>query len=225
MPTTEPNTQQTAQQSAQPDIGRSIDWNAELIEQLDWHWKYLLRSRLVGLTDEEYRWEPVAGCWNVRPRGQSTAALALGAGDFTLDYDRSEPDPPPVTTIAWRLAHILVGVLSQRTAGHFGGPPVDYESFTYAGTADEALKQLDAAYEAWVDGVRGLGADGLKRPCGPAEGPYAEYPMATLVLHINREVIHHGAEIALLRDLYRHRPFTDSRATARAVATLGPSQR
>ena len=28
--------------------------------------------------------------------------------------------------------------------------------------------------------------------------------MAALVLHVNREVIHHGAEIALLRDLYRH---------------------
>jgi len=27
--------------------------------------------------------------------------------------------------------------------------------------------------------------------------------MSTLVLHINREVMHHGAEIALLRDLYR----------------------
>ena len=26
--------------------------------------------------------------------------------------------------------------------------------------------------------------------------------MATLVLHINREMLHHGAEIALLRDLY-----------------------
>jgi hypothetical protein len=24
------------------------------------------------------------------------------------------------------------------------------------------------------------------------------------VLHVNREVIHHGAEIALLRDLYQH---------------------
>jgi hypothetical protein len=27
-------------------------------------------------------------------------------------------------------------------------------------------------------------------------------------LHINREVIHHGAEIALLRDLYIHRTDT-----------------
>ena len=50
----------------------------------------------------------------------------------------------------------------------------------------------------------GLDDAGLAEPCGPAEGPYAEESMATLVLHINREVIHHGAEIALLRDLYVH---------------------
>jgi hypothetical protein len=29
-------------------------------------------------------------------------------------------------------------------------------------------------------------------------------PMATLVLHINREMIHHLAEVSLLRDLYLH---------------------
>jgi hypothetical protein len=27
--------------------------------------------------------------------------------------------------------------------------------------------------------------------------------MAELIVHINREVMHHGAEICLLRDLYR----------------------
>ncbi len=52
--------------------------------------------------------------------------------------------------------------------------------------------------------MRGLSEDDLWRPCGPAEGPYADYPMAALVLHINREVIHHGAEIACIRDLYVH---------------------
>lgn len=49
---------------------------------------------------------------------------------------------------------------------------------------------------------RGDGEHGLARPCGPAEGPYAEHPLSALVLHINREAIHHLAEIALLRDLY-----------------------
>ena len=38
--------------------------------------------------------------------------------------------------------------------------------------------------------------------------------MAALILHIHRELIHHGAEIALLRDLYAWRP-ADLTATQR----------
>lgn len=37
------------------------------------------------------------------------------------------------------------------------------------------------------------------------EGCDMAMPMATLVLHINREVFHHLAEVALLRDLWAHR--------------------
>ena len=182
-----------------------IDWTTQLAEQLDWHWRAQLRPRLAGLTDEEYRWEPVAGAWNVRPRGTATAPMAAGSGDFTIDFAYPEPDPAPVTTIAWRIGHIVVGVLGARVASHFGGPPVDYQTHDYPGDAATALAQLDGAYAAWIAGVRALGDDGLRRPCGAAEGPFAAEPLATLVLHINREVIHHGAEIALLRDLYRWR--------------------
>jgi hypothetical protein len=42
--------------------------------------------------------------------------------------------------------------------------------------------------------------------------------MAELVLHIKREILHHGAEIALLRDLYLWR-FDGEQATG----TLGPA--
>ncbi len=45
-----------------------VDWNFQLAEQLDWHWREQLRPRLDGMTDAEYRWEPVAGAWNVRLR-------------------------------------------------------------------------------------------------------------------------------------------------------------
>ncbi len=183
----------------------SLDWNRELVDQLDWHWQHQLRPRLVGLTDAEYFWEPVAGCWSIRPRGQSSAPLSVGAGAFTLDYGYPAPDPPPVTTIAWRLAHIIAGVLGARTASHFGGPPATWDTFECAGSADMSLEQLDQAYARWIAGVRSLGLRGLERLCGAAEGPYASYPLASLVLHINREVLHHGAEIALLRDLYLHR--------------------
>ena len=179
-----------------------IDWTGQLLDQLTWHWQQQLRPRLSGLTDDEYLWEPAQPAWNVRPR---TAEGLPGTGPFTVDFAFPEPDPPPVTTIAWRLAHIVVGVLDMRSASHFGGPPADYQSFPYAGTADGALAQLDDAYARWTAGVRGMSAADLAAPCGPAEGPYAEYPMAALVLHIHREVIHHGAEVALLRDLYRAR--------------------
>lgn len=181
-----------------------LDWVTLLAEQADSHWRTALRPRFAGLTDDEYFWEPVPG-WSVRPRGTSTAPISGGSGDWTIDYAVPEPDPPPVTTIAWRLGHVIVGVLGMRVASHFGGPPVDYFTHDYAATADDALRQLDDVYAAWIAGVRGLDPSGLARPCGPAEGHYAERPMAELVLHINRELIHHGAEIALLRDVYRQR--------------------
>jgi hypothetical protein len=181
-----------------------LDWNTELADQLDWHWANQLRPRLDGMSDDEYFWEPVPGCWSVRLRARSVAPQLAGSGEFVFEHGWPPPEPVPVTTIAWRLAH-LITVLGVRTAAHFGGPPTSMQTLAYSGTAAGALAQLDGAYRGWHDGVRELGQDGLAQPCGPAEGPYAAAPLATLVLHINREVIHHGAEIALLRDLYAQR--------------------
>lgn len=109
-----------------------------------------------------------------------------------------------MTTIAWRLGHLIVGILALRNAEHFGHEPADYVSWPYAATADGALAQLDEQYARWIAGVRGLDAAALGRRCGEAS-PYGDESMLTLVLHINRELIHHGAEVALLRDLYAHR--------------------
>ena len=163
----------------------------DLVEQLDFHWQGALRPRLDGLDDDEYFWQPVPDCWTVHPDGG-------------VDFAYPPPKPEPFTTIAWRMAHVIVGVLAVRTHSHFGGPPADYASWKYATDAGTAIQQLDDAYAGWIDGVRTLDEADLAKPCGPAEGPYADESMTTLVLHINREVIHHGAEIALLRDLYTH---------------------
>lgn len=184
---------------------RPVVLNEMLVDQLDWHWRQQLRPRLEGLSDEEYLWAPVPGAWNVHPRGEGLTAMQGGSGDFTVDFAHPGPNPAPVTTIAWRLSHLIVGVLGVRVHAHFDGPQVDYLGFDYAGTADRALAQLDEAYTAWVVGVRAWGEDGLAFECGPAEGPWAGHTRADLVAHINREVIHHGAEIALLRDLWAHR--------------------
>ncbi|MGK5558272.1 DinB family protein [Actinomadura kijaniata] len=179
-------------------------WNALLRDQLARHWTGQLRARLDGLTDEEYFWEPAPGCWSVRPRGTGTAPVRAGSGAMTIDFAAPPPDPPPLTTIAWRLGHVIVGVLAMRNAAHFGREPTDYQAFEYAATAAGALAQLDGEYATWLAGVGSLGEDGLARPCGEAEGPYADLPLAALVLHINRELIHHLAEVCLLRDLHLH---------------------
>lgn len=170
-----------------------MEWNRILREQLSFHWEHQLRPRLDGLTDEEYLWEPAPDSWSLR-RGPD--------GRLAPDWEWPPPDPAPVTTIAWRLLHISLGVLAMRSASHFGRAPVDFATWEYADGATQALAQLDREYATWLAGVAALGEDGLSRPCGPAEGPYAESAMAELVLHIHREVIHHGAEVSLLRDLH-----------------------
>ncbi|OBF26872.1 serine/arginine repetitive matrix protein 1 [Mycobacterium sp. ACS4331] len=168
-----------------------MDVTKSLVDQLEYHWAQQLRPRLDGLTDDEYLWAPVPGAWTVHPDG-------------SIDFTHPAPQPAPFTTIAWRLGHVIVGVLAVRAHHHFGGPPADYATWPWATDAGTALSQLDAAHSDWIAGVRALDDEALGRPIGPAEGPWADYPMLDLVLHINREVIHHGAEIALLRDLYTH---------------------
>lgn len=87
-----------------------------IADQLDRHWHKNLRPRLHGLVDEEYFWEPVRGCWSIRPRGTSAAPVSAGSGKWTMDSASPDPMPAPVTTIAWRLAHIIVSCLG-------AGPP------------------------------------------------------------------------------------------------------
>jgi hypothetical protein len=192
--------------NAMLESATSLDWNQQLAEQLQWHWDEHARPRLDGLGDAEYHWEPVAGSWDVRLRTESGQAFQPGSGDWTCDFALPEPDPAPVTTIAWRIAHLAVGVFGARAQSHFDAQfewgAADYNAWEFAGTAAEGLRQLDVTYAAWMDGVRGLSADDLRRQVGDAEGPWASHPMGELVLHISREAIHHLAEIALLRDLY-----------------------
>lgn len=185
-----------------------MTWSADLAGQLDFYFTTHLRPRLAGLTDDEYLWEPVAGMWSVR---------ADETGRLRAEFRDPEPPIPPVTTIAWRLDHLTRGVLGKRARAMFGGSPADpddpdkvadmfddrhWPEPVPAG-AEPALAALDYAYSLWHSGVAGLDDEGLARPLGPRGAMYANDSMAALVLHISREVIAHGAEICLLRDLYQ----------------------
>ena len=71
----------------------------------------------------------------------------------------------PVTTIAWRLGHLLA-VFGPPGIPHFDLAVVPPPELRFRGTAAEALRRLDEGHDAWLADVRLLGADGLTRPQG-----------------------------------------------------------
>ncbi len=193
----------TRQEATMSHMAKTMSRTEQLLEQFDWHWREALRPRLEGLGDDEYLWEPVPGCWSLRRRGEVDPATAAGAGEHVMEYAYPEPDPPPVTTIAWRLGHIAIGIFGMRASAHFGDASVTYQDTDWPPTAAGGIALLEHHYEQWRANVAGMDDADLERPVGPAEGPWAEAPYSELLLHLNREAIHHGAEVALLRDLYR----------------------
>jgi hypothetical protein len=179
-----------------------IDWSGLVVGQLEFYWSVHLRPRLDGLTDDEFFWEPVEGTWSVR-RGAD--------GGWRLDGADPEPSPPPVTTLAWRLVHIGT-LLHSRASTFFGDGSVPAEATmfdprhqpaTLPGNAADGVAFLEAGYRRWMDPVTALSDEQLAEPLGPRGAYFANDPLAALIVHLNREVMHHGAEIALLRDLYR----------------------
>ena len=72
-------------------------------------------------------------------------------------------------------------------------------------SAGRALEALDQAWVAFYAGLKGLEEDGLWNPLGAAWDEFADETWAALVLHALDELSHHGAEVALLRDLYLRR--------------------
>ncbi|MFE9724987.1 DinB family protein [Streptomyces sp. NPDC005794] len=195
-----------------------------LLEQFDWA-RERLTDRLAGpfvdsgngtdvevpaLTDEEYLWEPVPDCWSVRLRDAGpgrSATVLTGAGEWGRDTaPYPHPVPPPFTTLAWRLSHLseLLALRADHTAGSHSLTRNDYR---VVGDAAGALTDLDASAAAWRSAL--LGADDTALDTvGHSTYPHGgdpESPFLEVVWWVNQELLHHGAEIALLRDLYRVR--------------------
>jgi hypothetical protein len=181
-----------------------------------------LRDRLTGplmdsgngvpievapLSDEEYLWEPVPGCWSVRPRAGGPGAQAqelVGAGDWGRDRAAGEqPWPPPFTTIAWRMSH-LGEMLALRAEYTAGGHALTRDDYPASPDAAAAVATLTSAAEAWRSALLGVD-DAALDTVGHCDYPYggdAEEPFLEVVWWVNQELLHHGAEIALLRDLH-----------------------
>jgi hypothetical protein len=127
-----------------------------------------------------------------------------------VDWPLPRPDPEPVTTIAWRLWH-LIDMYGENRAPRWldvpaQGDPIGFDDRGSAppATAAAAVALLERAHDRW-DAHLALVTDAqLGERIGPVAGPqYADSTRAAYVLHMLDEFVHHGAEVALLRDLWR----------------------
>ena len=138
-------------------------WRDLLLDQLDFYWNFHLQPRLKGLTDDEYLWEPVDGAWSLREDD-----------DGIVRIESVVPEPPvaPVTSIAWRMAHVGRDVLGKRARAFFGGSdaPEDASMFDDRHwpeplplTAEGGVALLDQGYTLWHNAIAALDDDALLR--------------------------------------------------------------
>jgi hypothetical protein len=160
-----------------------------LLTVFDFVWERFT-SRLEGITDDEYFWQPVANCWTIRPVANGVWAMDGGAPTYEGGGE--------FTTIAWRIAHLASTCLEGfaiRRFGHEGRAPL-------AGSVAELPIYLSATYGAWRSGMVAFPEERWHEALGPNFGPYADDANLDLALHVLDEVVHHGAEVGVLRDLY-----------------------
>jgi len=170
------------------DIHRqSVEWLAFAMEEA---WS-TLRQRLEGLTDEEFFREPVPECWTVH-QDQS--------GRWVVDYAVPAPEPPPFTTIAWRLLHLAeCKVMYHEYA--FGPGRLTWEELPVPHTAAEAIAWLEESHRRLQEALAGLTDTDLQEERPTNWGDL--WPTWRIFWTLIHHDAHHGAEIGCLRDLYR----------------------
>jgi hypothetical protein len=161
-----------------------------LQEQMDEVWR-TLRQRLDGLSDHEYFWEPVGGCWTVHRDD---------AGRWVTDYADPAPDPPPFATIAWRLSHLAACKIMYHEYA-FGLGKLTWDDLPTPTSATEAIAALEASHARLRQRLSTLNDSELATTRATNWGE--QWPIWRLFWTLIFHDAHHGAEIACLRDLYR----------------------
>jgi len=176
----------------------------------------LMKRGFDGLTDEEYLWEPIDGSWSIRPRTEQRTPpdTYRPDGDWGLDIEYPDPEPSPFTTIAWRMTHMTSSMFTaaallrgRRLAnGHLDESYPQTRSVAKTARAavaswDEALDEVRSGIERASDEdlSRNESHEWLQEPPGTGE------PVWKQVIYFGYfEPASHGAEVRLIRDLYRH---------------------
>ena len=164
-----------------------------LLAQLDQAWGSV-QDYLAGLTADEFIWSPGENTWHLTPSAQE--------GRWTIPYSWIPPQPAPFTTIAWRMAHMAVNkVLVLDHA--FGARKARLADLDLPPDLDGMIAYLHACHQPFRAQVERLTDDDLPtlRYSEWGEQRATERIIASAILHD----VEHGAQIATVRELFRHR--------------------
>jgi len=118
-----------------------------------------------------------------------------------IDYEVPNPDPAPVTTIAWRTVHIAI--VNYLYWDYAFGPATASFDLVLPGDAAAAVPWLAASQQPLSAVLAGLGDADLDTEVRTNWGKL--WPCHRIFSTLIKEQVHHGAEISLLRDLCRNR--------------------
>lgn len=137
----------------------------------------------------------MADSWTVKPD-------PARAGHWTYDYDFAPPPPAPFTSIAWRIVHLIADneIYWEYAFGPGERTFPDLEVPWTAQRARDLWRASRRPVTTWLEAATDDDLTELRR------SHLGERKTAGEVVRILLdEQTHHGAEIALLRDLYLRR--------------------
>jgi hypothetical protein len=153
-----------------------------------------LRTRLDGLGEDEFFWEPLPEPWTV---------FRDDAGRWTYHYQEPDPVPAPFTTIGWRLVHVaLCKVMYHEWA--FGARALDFTNVENPGDVASSIAMLEAGHALLSEDLGALTDEDLDRMVLTNWGE--QWPAWKIFWTMTHHDTHHGAEIGVLRDLHRATP-------------------
>jgi hypothetical protein len=150
-----------------------------------------LRDRLAGLSEEEFFWRPVPDCWTIHPDE---------SGRWTYDYAIPDPEPAPLTTIAWQLVHLGTSKVMYHEWA-YGPARLTFPELPVPGTPAGALALLDRGQALLRDDLQGLSEDRLDEAVPTNWGDH--WPAWRIFAVMADHDAVHGGAIGCLRDLHR----------------------
>lgn len=161
-----------------------------LAEEMDDAWHMLL-NWCEALTDAEFFWAPTPNCWTVHSQED---------GQWVVDYETSPPDPPPQTTIAWKIAHLHACKLMYYEYA-FGEGRLTWDEIDIPHNATEAITMLEDAHRQLRQVLDDLDETDMDKIVPTNWGEL--WPIWRIFWVMILHDLTHGAEIGCLRDLYR----------------------